>query len=196
MPLYTPDAFREHDLARQHQLICDYPLGLLISARGDELRATPLPFALDATRGPLGTLDAHLARANDHWRDLDGTPVLVVFQGPNTYISPGWYPSKAEHGKAVPTWNYVTVQAHGVARIVDDEVWLRRHVERLTDAHEAGREDRWRVDDAPADYVAGMLKAIVGIEIEIRSLDGKWKVSQNRTLSDRQGVVDLSLIHI
>lgn len=189
MALYTPPAFREADLARLHQLIREHPLGLLISADADIPQATPLPFHLEGDAGPFGTLQGHFSRANDHWRAVDGKEVLVVFQGADAYVSPTWYAAKAEHGKVVPTWNYVTVQVRGVARVVDDPEWVRGQIARLTSGHEASREPSWHVTDAPAAYIDGQVRGIVGVEIAIRQIDGKWKVSQNRSMEDRRGVV-------
>jgi transcriptional regulator len=138
--------------------------------------------------GAHGTLRGHVARANPVWRAAADTEVLAVFQGPQAYITPSWYPSKAETAKVVPTWNYAVVHMHGRLRITEDSAWLRALVERLTDTHEAARAQRWQVGDAPADYIEMMLRAIVGIEIEVTRLQGKWKVSQNRTAADRGGV--------
>jgi len=187
--MYLPSHFEERRPAVLHGLLHTHPLGLLIT-RGDAgLAADPLPFLLDAARGPHGTLRCHVARANPVWRDADGQDALVVFQGPQAYVSPGWYASKAASGKVVPTWNYVMVQARGRMRTVDDPAWLRTLVGELTVRHEAPQAVPWQVSDAPADYIDTMLKAIVGIEIELVSLVGKWKVSQNRPAADRAGVV-------
>ena len=189
--MYLPSHFEETRPEVLHALVRSHPLGLLITqdAHG-RLSAYSVPFLLDAGRGPHGTLRAHVARANPVWREArTDTPALVVFQGPQAYVSPNWYPAKAESGKVVPTWNYVMVQARGRVRFVDDPAWLRSLVGELTDRHEAAQPRPWQVDDAPADYVAAMLRAIVGIEIELDSLAGKWKVSQNRSAADRAGVV-------
>jgi transcriptional regulator len=187
--MYLPAHFEETRAEVMHALLRSRPLGLLVRAAGGEAMADSLPFLLDAQRGPRGTLIAHVARANPLWRDAAGSRVLVVFQGPQAYVSPSAYAAKAEHGKVVPTWNYVTVQARGTLRAVEDRHELRAIVTRLTDIHEAGRSAPWAVSDAPADYIARMLDAIVGIEIPIDSLVGKWKVSQNRSAADREGVV-------
>ena len=158
-----------------------------------------MPFLLDADpAGGTGVLRAHVARANPVWKEARGDrESLVVFQGPQGYVSPAWYPSKAEHGKVVPTWNYIVVQGRGPVRFVEDRDWLRAFVGRLTDAHEAGRIEpkaarapAWAVTDAPDDYVETMLKAIVGVEIALTSLVGKWKMSQNRSRADRDGVAE------
>lgn len=188
--MYEPPHFREHSLAPMHALIRDNPLGLLISAGAGGLLANPIPFILD-DEGEKGTLRCHLARANPQWQALrDGAEALVVFQGPDRYITPAWYPQKAVDGKVVPTWNYAVVQARGPASIIEDAAWLLAHVSALSDANEAGRPEPWAVSDAPDDYVAAQLRGIVGIEIRIASLVGKFKASQNRPAADRQGVAD------
>jgi transcriptional regulator len=185
--MYQVEAHREDRIEVLHELIRAHPLGLLVSG-GAELDANAVPFVVDAT-GPLGTLRAHLARANPQWRALqaDGR-CLVVFQGPEAYVTPSWYPSKREHGRVVPTWNYVIVEARGAARIVEDEGWLRAQIEALTRLREAGRAEPWAVGDAPEPFVGAMLRGIVGIEVPIGALAGKWKVSQNRPPGDREGV--------
>lgn len=188
--MYLPKHFEETRAAVLHALVRSHPLGLLVTHGAGGLDANPLPWLLDtgAGDGAQGTLRGHVARANPVWREADGQEVLVVFQGAQAYVSPGWYPSKAEHGKVVPTWNYAVVQARGRLRAVDDAAWLHRLVGRLTDTHEATQQRPWQVDDAPADYLQKMLQAIVGLEIEIGTLSGKWKVSQNRSAADRDGV--------
>ena len=189
--MYLPVHFDERRPEVLLALLRSHPLGLLITqdAQG-EMTANSVPFVLDADpAGGPGILRAHVARANPLWRaargDLDS---IVVFQGEQAYISPSFYPSKAEHGKVVPTWNYVMVQARGRLRVVDDAAWLHAFVTRLTDRHEAPRAQPWAVADAPDDYIATMLRAIVGIEIVLSSLMGKWKVGQNRSAADRAGV--------
>ncbi|MCU0922056.1 MAG: FMN-binding negative transcriptional regulator, partial [Burkholderiaceae bacterium] len=152
--------------------------------------ADHLPLEFDATAGEQGTLFGHVARANPLWRVAAGAPVLAVFGGPQAYVSPSWYPSKAATHKVVPTWNYTVVHAHGVLEAVEDAPWLRALVGRLTDQFEAPRPTPWAVDDAPTDYVQQMLRAIVGIRIPLTRLLGKWKVSQNRSEADRLGVAD------
>jgi len=149
-----------------------------------------LPLLLDSDAGSHGTLIGHVSRANPHWKVADITrPSVVIFHGPDAYVSPNWYPSKAEAGKAVPTWNYTVIHAEGLLRIHDDPAWLRQAVTRLTDRHEAERARRWRVGDAPESYIAGQLKGIVGLSLEIIALHGKDKLSQNRSVPDREGVV-------
>ena len=140
--------------------------------------------------GDKGVLHGHFARANGHWRSLAaGVPVLAIFMGLDAYVSPSWYPSKARDGRAVPTWNYIAIHVRGMAEIFDDASRLRHLVERLTDRHEAGRPHPWRVDDAPSDYLAGMLKGIVGLRLVIESIEGKWKLSQNHPAENREGVI-------
>jgi len=189
--MYLPKHFEETRPEALHELIRAHPLGMLVTLNGAGLQANSVPFILDADpAGGPGILRAHVARANPLWRETRGdVEALVVFQGPQAYISPGWYASKAEHGKVVPTWNYVMVQARGTLRAVDDADWLRAFVTRLTTRHEAVQAQPWAVTDAPADYIDTMLRAIVGIEIPLTALTGKWKVSQNRPAADRAGVV-------
>ncbi len=163
-------------------LIRAAPLATLIRG-GPELSADAIPLELDGDR-----LLGHVARANPLWREADGQPVLAVFHGASAYITPSWYASKAEHGRVVPTWNYAMVQAHGTLRAIEDTAWIEAFVTRLTKRHEAPFSAPWQVSDAPADYVQKMLKAIVGIEIAVTRLEGKFKLSQNRSPEDRAGV--------
>jgi len=187
--MYQPPHFREDSLAVQHSLIRAHPLGLLVTLGGSGIVANPLPFVLDAQASPRGTLKAHLSRANTQWQDFDPSQeALVVFQGPEAYITPSWYAAKREHGKVVPTWNYAIVQAYGRMRVIDDPSWLLQQITAMTDVHEAAQPEPWAVDDAPAPFVAAQLKGIVGVEIEITRIEGKWKVSQNRSEADRLGV--------
>ena len=186
--MYLPTHFEETSAPVLHALLRQYPLGLLITLDADGAPvANPIPFLLDAQRGPHGTLVGHVARANPVWRSA-GQGVLVVFQGPQGYISPNGYPSKAEHGKVVPTWNYATVQARGTLQALDDAAATHALVSRLTDTHEARQPRPWAVGDAPDDYIATMLKAIVCIEIPLTALVGKYKLSQNRSAADRAGL--------
>jgi transcriptional regulator len=189
--MYQPPHFREDDLAIQHDLIRAHPLGMLVTLGRTGLVANPVPFVLDPAASPHGTLKAHLARANPQWRDYDpGQEALVIFQGVETYITPSLYASKRETGKVVPTWNYVVVQAYGPLRAIDDTDWLRQQIAALTDRHEAAQARPWSISDAPASFVEAQLKGIVGIEIPISRIEGKWKVSQNRPEADRRSVVD------
>jgi transcriptional regulator len=188
--MYQPPHFREDRIEVQHELIRAHPLGLLITAGPGGLLANSIPFLIDADTSPRGTLRCHMARANPHWRELESVEqCLVVFQGPQQYITPSWYPTKQEHGKVVPTWNYVTVHAWGRPQVIDDAIWLRRQIEELTQLKEGARTAPWRVDDAPAPFIVSQIKGIVGVEIPIDRIEGKWKVSQNRPEADRAGVV-------
>lgn len=187
--MYIPEQFEERELAVLHGLIDAHPLGTWVTAAAGPLEVNHIPFVLDPHRGEFGTLVGHVARANKVWTSASATESVVVFQGPESYITPSWYPTKHEHGKAVPTWNYVVVHAHGVPRVIEDREWLRQHVADLTQRHEAGREAPWHVSDAPSEFIDALLGAIVGLEIPIARLVGKWKVSQNRTLRDQLGVV-------
>src|SRR5271169_1582997 len=163
--------------------------GLLISSGAEGLVANSVPFVLDTGASKLGILKVHLARANPQWRDLQTSPdVLVVFQGHDHYITPSWYETKRETGKVVPTWNYTMVQAKGRAKVMDD-AWLGQQIEELTQALEQRRAQPWAVGDAPADFIAMQRRAIVGLEIEILDIRGKWKTSQNRNVADRAGVI-------
>ncbi len=185
--MYQPSHFAEQDPGALLALMQAAPLATLIRG-GESLAADVLPLEVDRVDGAW-RLTGHVARANPLWREADGQPVLALFQGPQAYVSPSWYPSKAQHGKAVPTWNYTMVQAHGTLRAIEDPQWLRAFVTRLTERHEGRRAMPWHVSDAPVDYVDAMLRAIVGIEIEVTRLEGKFKLSQNRSAEDRTGVV-------
>lgn len=188
--MYQPPHFREDRLEIQHALMRAYPLGLLITAGPGGLMANPIPFVLDAEAGALGTLRAHMARANPQWQELAHVEeCLVVFQGPQGYITPSWYATKLETGKVVPTWNYVTVQVRGRPQVVEDAVWLYHQVDELTRLQENNRPVPWKIQDAPEAYLDGLLKGIVGVEIPIAHSAGKWKVSQNRPEDDRASVV-------
>lgn len=189
--MYLPTHFEETRVDVLRELIRAHPLGALVTLTGAGLDASHLPFELDADREPFGTLRGHVARANPVWREFSrDVEALVIFQGPGAYVSPAWYSTKQATGRVVPTWNYAVVHAHGPLRVVDDKAWLRDFVTRLTDRHESGRDDPWHVTDAPAEYIDGMLGAIVGIEIPLTRLRGKWKMSQNRPAHDRAGVVE------
>jgi transcriptional regulator len=188
--MYQPPHFREDRIEVQHALIRAQSLGLLITAGRDGLQANPVPFLIDADGSERGTLRAHLARANPQWHELAAVAeCLVVFQGPHQYISPSLYPTKHEHGQVVPTWNYITVHAWGQPRVIDDVGWLRRQVHDLTSHKESSRSTPWFVSDAPESYVTAQLRGIIGIEVPIARIEGKWKVSQNRPAHDRAGVV-------
>jgi transcriptional regulator len=166
-----------------------HPLATLIAQRRTTIDADHIPVLIDPDDGPCGTLRGHVARANSLWKSVpENSEVLAIFQGDDHYVSPAWYPSKRANGKVVPTWNYVVVHARGPIRFRHEPEWLHALVTRLTDTHEASRSEPWRVSDAPRVYVQGMLRAIVGFEIPLSSLTGKWKMSQNRSIEDRDGV--------
>jgi len=185
--MYQPAHFVERDADTLLALMKAHPLATLVRT-GAELAADILPLEVERV-GETWRVTGHVARGNPLWRDADGQSVLLLFQGPQAYVSPNWYPSKSQHGKAVPTWNYTMVQVHGTLRAIQDPEWLRAFVTRLTERHEAGRTAPWHVSDAPPEYIDAMLKAIVGIEIEVTRVEGKFKLSQNRDASDRTGVV-------
>lgn len=191
--MYQPPLFRETRPDVLHALIRAHPLGLLISSGQDGPIANPLPFVLDSAVGSHGRLRVHLAKANPQWRvlaDDPGATVLVVFQGADTYITPSWYETKRETGKVVPTWNYAMVQVRGTARVIEDAAWLAQQISDLTVLHESKRQEPWAVSDAPDAYIQSQIKGIVGIEIDIFEISGKWKVSQNRPVADREGVAE------
>ncbi|WP_252273741.1 FMN-binding negative transcriptional regulator [Pseudomonas subflava] len=189
--MYTPASFRQDDLAALHAQMRDNPFALLTSVGSEGVQASHLPLLLEPGEGEFGTLYGHFARANPHWREMQGgTEALAVFSGPDAYISPGWYPAKAEHGKVVPTWNYIAVHARGPVELIEQPERLLQIVSRLSDQHESGRARPWAVSDAPRDYIDTMLRAIVGFALPIRRLDGKWKLGQNRPAADQAGVRD------
>ena len=192
--MYQPDHFKSGDIDQMHALMRARPFATLVSSGGLGLYATHLPTVLKS-EGQFGVIECHLARANPHWKDLAaGGEALMIFQGPEGYVSPNWYPSKHETQKAVPTWNYATVHAYGRPAIMEDADWKRQHVSELTDQQEAIDALRtgaraWALSDAPEDYVQVMLRGIVGFRFEIGRIEGKWKMSQNREKRDREGVV-------
>jgi transcriptional regulator len=189
--MYVPDNFSETDVGVLHETIRRIKLGTLVTFGANGLVASHVPMLIEPDPKPFGTLTGHIARANPHWREAAPDAVaLALFLGPNAYVSPAWYATKRKTGKVVPTWNYVAVHAYGSVKFYDDADRLLQLVTRLTDTHEAGRRDRWRVSDAPAEYTRGMLKAIVGFELPITRLEGKWKMSQNRPAEDIAGIVD------
>ena len=187
--MYVQQKFQETRLDVLHALVRKHPLGAFVVATKNGLEANHMPFHLDAAAGSCGVLRAHIPRANSVWKEATDGDALVIFQGPQAYITPSWYPSKHAHGEAVPTWNYVVVHAYGRAAFIEDRHWLRRHVDELTTAHEATQQLPWQITDAPADYVDRMLAQIIGIEIPLTRIVGKWKMSQNRPPGDRLGVV-------
>ena len=189
--MYLPKQFEERDRQRLRSLIQRYPLGSLVTATESGLDANHIPFLFTDTGSAAGTLHGHIARANPLWREgVRDAAALVIFHSPDSFISPSWYPSKRENARVVPTWNYAVVHVHGVLRFVDDPAWVRSHVEAFTREHEGKRDPAWAVTDAPADFVEKMVTAVVGIEIAITRIVGKWKVSQNRSRGDRVAVVE------
>jgi transcriptional regulator len=188
--MYVPSHFEETRLDVLHDLIREHSLAALVTLGSQGLDVNHIPLELDPGLPPFGTLRGHVARGNPVWRDFSSdVEALAVFQGPQAYISPGWYQTKRETGKVVPTYNYVVVHAYGPMRVIEDRAWLRGLVERLTSRYESGRPAPWKVTDAPAEFIDQMLGAIVGIEIPLTRLVGKWKVSQNRPSADRDGIV-------
>jgi transcriptional regulator len=183
--MYRPAHFEQTDPEALATLMREHPLAALVHEAPEGLTADHLPLEYDAGSR---TLRGHVARANPLWREAPGRPVLAIFRGMQAYVSPSWYASKAATHKVVPTWNYAVVHAHGTLHAVDDAPWLHALVTRLTEHHEGARSRPWAVGDAPADYVQQMLRAIVGIEIAVDRLVGKWKLSQNRSEADRAGV--------
>jgi transcriptional regulator len=187
--MYLPKAFAIEALSELQQHVLGTRLALLVTHGEQGLQASHLPLLLNAEEGPNGTLYGHFAKANPQWKELrNGAEALVIFAGADAYVSPGFYPSKAEHGNVVPTWNYVAVHAYGNAEVFTDADRLLTLVSALTDRHEADRASPWKVADAPADYIDGMLKAIVGFALPIQRLEGKRKLSQNRNTADIAGV--------
>jgi transcriptional regulator len=187
--MYVPAHFVENRTEVLQALIKRHPLGTLIANTVEGLSANHIPMLATLEADGRGVLRGHIARANSLWRELAAdSPVLAIFAGADRYISPTWYPSKQEHGKAVPTWNYATVHLKGTIRFIEDGSWLREFVTELTEVHEQGRPNRWHVSDAPPDYIEAMLRSIVGFEIQVTSITGKFKGSQNRVIGDRLGV--------
>jgi transcriptional regulator len=187
--VYRPAHFAEDRLEVLQELVRRHPLATLIAQRGTTIDADHVPVLIDPADGPYGTVRGHVARANNLWRTVaEHSEVLAIFNGDEHYVSPAWYPSKLDDGKVVPTWNYIVVHARGPIRFRHEPEWLHALVTRLTDTHEAARAEPWRVTDAPDDYIKSMLRAIVGFEIPLSSLTGKWKMSQNRSGADRDGV--------
>ena len=189
--MYNPPHFEETRVDVMHGLLRQAPLATVVALAADGMFANHLPLELDPAPPPLGLLRGHVSRANRFWRDAspDGD-VLAIFEGPRAYVSPTWYASKAETGRVTPQWNYIVVHAYGRPRFTEDRTWLAAHVARLTAQHEANRPQPWRVGDAPADYIERLLGNIVGFELPITRLIGKWKLSQNRSAADREGVAD------
>jgi transcriptional regulator len=189
--MYIPFANAETRIPVMHELILAHPLATLVTMGSSGLLASHIPMVLHAADGEFGTLRGHVARGNPQWREADlANEALAIFAGPQHYITPNWYVGKSTHGKEVPTWNYAVVHAYGMLRVVEDEDWLLPHLESLTDRHEAGAPVPWKVSDAPANFIQSLLKGIVGLELPIRRIEGKWKASQNRKPEDQAGVIE------
>jgi transcriptional regulator len=187
--MYRPDHFRIDDVKQMHALMRARPFATLVSAQAKGLFASHLPTVLK-DEGQYGVIECHLARANPHWSDLaEAAEALMIFHGPEAYVTPNWYPSKAQHGKVVPTWNFAAVHAYGRPEVMHERDWLLRHVSELTAQQESGEAQPWLVSDAPPQFIEVMLRGIVGFRFPIARLEGKWKMSQNRELPDRAGVV-------
>ena len=186
--MYIPRAHNEERVTVLQKLIEDQPFASLITVGLSGLFASHIPMVLEQN-GAMGQLRGHISRANMQWRDYNpSVEALAIFSGPQHYITPNWYPEKQDTGKVVPTWNYVVVHAYGYLKIMEDAEWLRAHLASLTNIHEAESPVPWKIGDAPEDYIAALLKGIVGLEMTIERLEGKWKVSQNRSDEDRNGV--------
>lgn len=189
--MFIPSSFAESRVDEMYGLIRTHSLATLVVGAKRGLDAHHLPLHLDPSRGTFGVLQGHIARANPLREEVEqGIEALAIFLGPEAYITPSWYATKRETGKVVPTWNYVSVHAHGRLRLIDDAQWLRAHLEQLVADHESREATPWKIADAPAEYIATMLKGIVGIEFEIIRLEGKWKVSQNHPAANREGVIE------
>jgi transcriptional regulator len=186
--MYIPRANQEDRIPVLHKLMADQPFASLITVGSSGLFASHIPMVLEQN-GAMGQLRGHISRANRQWRDhTPSVEALAIFSGPQHYITPTWYPEKQETGKVVPTWNYVVVHAYGYLKVIEDGEWLMAHLQKLTGIHEAESPIPWKIGDAPADYIASQMKGIVGLEMDIERLEGKWKISQNRSEKDRSGV--------
>jgi len=189
--MYTPTYHALTDIAQMHTHMAMHPLGSWVCTASGQLIANHIPFILDAQHGSHGRLLGHVSRANPVWRELaTGAPSVVMFMGPHAYITPSWYPGKHQHGKVVPTWNYVTVHAHGMARAIENAEWILDVISRLTDAQESRHQNPWKVSDAPSAYIDRLLRAVVGIEITIERMEGRLKVSQDEDEQNRWGTVN------
>lgn len=187
--MYQPPHFQEEHLELVHDLIRAHPFATLVAHGTEGLTADHIPLVIHPELSDKGILRGHIAKANPLWKNYSaGVDVLTIFQGSHHYVSPSWYPSKQEHGKVVPTWNYAVVHAYGALEFIQDKTWLRAHLDEMTTRHETGREAPWAVSDAPDDFIEKQLKGIVGIEISISRFEGKLKLSQNKSEEDRLGV--------
>ncbi|MEW5904843.1 MAG: FMN-binding negative transcriptional regulator [Pseudomonadota bacterium] len=187
--MYLPKLFEENSLEVMQQLMRDRPLATVVTLSSQGLNANHIPLHLVAVEDSYGVLRGHVARSNSMWSDLQNSEVLAIFHGPESYVSPSWYATKKETSKVVPTWNYAVVHAHGTLNIIDDSAWIRTQMEVLTDQQEQTHPKPWAVTDAPNEYIQKMLEAVVGIEIKITKLLGKWKVSQNQPPQNQVGVI-------
>lgn len=189
--MYIPKQFDEPRVDVLHQLIRSRPFATLVTLSSSGLNANHIPMHLSEQPGSFGTLRGHVARANPVWSDIaKDVEVLAIFHGPNAYVTPSWYPTKAETGKVVPTWNYVVAHVYGTLRVIDDAAWLRAHLEALTAHNEAAFVEPWRLADAPSDFIEKMIGGVVGIEIDITRLSGKWKASQNQPAENQASVIE------
>ena len=186
--MYVPKQFREERPEILARAIRDIGLAALATTVADELQVSHVPMVLKEDAGGAWTLETHVARPNPHWQRPGGATV-AIFQGPQSYVSPSWYPTKREHGRVVPTWNYIAVHAHGALEVVDDETWLLAHLDDLTRENEAGRAHPWNVSDAPAEFIRGLTRAIVGLRLPVRRAEGAWKMIQHRSEGDRLGTI-------
>lgn len=188
--MYIPTHFDQPRIEVLHELIRARPLATLVTLSAGGLVANHIPLLLAADAGALGTLRGHVARSNPIWSDFaKDVEVLAIFHGPDAYITPSWYPTKAETGKVVPTWNYAVAHAYGALRAIDDAAWLRAHLETLTAHHEAAFPAPWHLSDAPREFAEKLIGAVIGIEIVVARLSGKWKLSQNQPPQNRAGVI-------
>lgn len=188
--MYIPSHFDEPRIEVMHELIAAKPLATLVTMSSGGLNANHIPLHHSSSPEPFGTLRGHVAKANLVWSDLNGDiEALAIFQGPDSYISPSWYPTKQEHGKVVPTWNYAVVHAYGTLRVIEDAAWIRAQLETLTGQQEAASAQPWTVTDAPDEFIERLIGTIVGVEIVITRLQGKWKVSQNQPLQNQKGII-------
>lgn len=188
--MYRVKQFEEPRVEVMHALMREYPLATLVTYGRGGMNANPIPLLLAQEPGPYGVLRGHVARANPLWQSFDpSVETLAVFHGPDAYVSPNWYPSKRENGRVAPTWNYACVHAYGTLQVIDDRDWLRALLSDLSDVHEASSPEPWQLTDAPADYLDKLLGAVVGVEIGLSRLEGKWKMSQNQPAANQAGVV-------
>lgn len=187
--MYLPKLFEENSLEVMQQLMRDRPLATVVTLSSQGLNANHIPLHFAAIENSYGVLRGHVARSNSIWSDLQNEEVLAIFHGPESYVSPSWYATKKETGKVVPTWNYAVVHAHGALSVIDDPAWIRTQLEALTDQQEEPHSKPWAVADAPHEYAQILLEAVVGIEIKITKLSGKWKVSQNQPPQNQAGVI-------